>query len=46
MVVTIAPGQTFILASAPVNKDVFSPYDYWIDADNANDSCLVTLIIQ
>ncbi len=46
MVVTIAAGQTFVLASAPVNKDVFSPYDYYVDADTASDSCLVTLVIQ
>jgi hypothetical protein len=46
IVVTLTPGQTFVLASAPSVQDVFSPYRYRIDADNAGDSCLVTLIIQ
>lgn len=46
LVQTIAPGQTFALASAPLNRDVFSPYRYFIDADNANDGAFVTLIVQ
>lgn len=46
MVAVLTPGQTFVLASAPLNRNVFSPYDYMIDADTAGDSCLVNLIIQ
>jgi hypothetical protein len=46
IVACLSPGQTLILVGAPMNKDVFSPYRYRIDADNAGDSCLVTLIIQ
>jgi len=46
VVATIAPGVTFILSSAALNRDVFSPYRYSIDADNAGDSCLVTMIMQ
>lgn len=53
MVATLPPGATtgiefptFFLNAAPLNRNVFSPYRYFIDADNANDSCLVTLLIQ
>lgn len=46
IVACIAPGQTFVLASAALDRNVFNPYRYFVDADTANDSCLVTLIIQ
>jgi len=46
IVVVIAPGNTFVLSSAPLDRNVFSPYEFFIDADNANDACQVTLIIQ
>jgi hypothetical protein len=46
IVVFITPGQTFILASAALNMDVFSPYEIFLDADTANDGALVSLIIQ
>lgn len=42
----LAPGETFILASAALNLNVLSPYRYQIDADNAGDGALVTLIVQ
>ena len=46
MVFVLVPGATLFLASAPLNRNVFSPYRYSIDADNAGDGALVTLIIQ
>lgn len=46
VIAVIAPGQTFILGSAPLNRNVFNLYAYYIDADNANDACQVTAIIQ
>lgn len=46
IVAVISPGETFFLASAPLNLNVLSPYRYFIDADNASDAALVTLIIQ
>jgi len=46
IVLVLTPGTTITLASAPLNRNVFSPYRYSIDADNANDGALVTLIIQ
>ena len=46
IVVVIAPGNTFVLSSAPLDRNVFNAYEYFIDADNANDACQVTLIIQ
>ena len=46
IVIPIFPGQTFILASAALNMDVFSPYEIFLDADTANDGALVTLIVQ
>lgn len=45
IVKVIAPSETFYLASAPVVKDVFSPYRYYIDADNANDGALITGLV-
>lgn len=45
MVFVLSPGQTIFLASAPAVVDVFSPYRYSVDADNAGDGALVTLLI-
>jgi hypothetical protein len=45
MVWALGPGQNLFLSSAPLERNVFSPYRYYIDADNAGDSCLVTLLI-
>jgi len=41
----LGPGGNLFLSSAPLVRETFSPYRYYIDADNANDSCLVTLLI-
>jgi hypothetical protein len=46
VVKTIAPGQTFILGSAALNRNVFSPYEFFVDADTAGDGVTVTLVIQ
>jgi hypothetical protein len=46
IVATITPGLTLFLASAPFNRNVWSPYRYFIDADNASDAALCMLIIQ
>jgi hypothetical protein len=45
MVWALGPGQNLFLSSAPLERNVFSPYRYYIDADTAGDSCLVTLLI-
>lgn len=42
----LAPGESWYLGSAALNRNVFSPYRYYIDADNADDACQVTLLIQ
>src|SRR5579864_7636326 len=36
----------FVLTSAPMNRNTFNLYEFYIDADTANDGCLVTAIIQ
>jgi hypothetical protein len=46
IVFILEPGQTFFLASAPLNRDVFSPWRYSIDADIAGDGAFVCLIMQ
>ena len=46
IVLVVPTGATAVLASAPLNRNVFCPYEYQIDSDNVGDSCLVTLIIQ
>ena len=43
---TFQPGDPLFLASAPMNRNVFNPYDLYLDADTAGDGCYVTLIIQ
>lgn len=42
----LAPGETFILSSSALVKDVFNPYRYFIDGDTGTNGCQVTLIIQ
>jgi hypothetical protein len=46
IVYVLTPGANLFLGSAASNRNVFSPYRYSIDADNAGDGALVTLIIQ
>lgn len=46
VLIVLTPGQTFSLGSAALNRNVFNPYEYFIDADTANDGMQVTLIIQ
>lgn len=46
IVATLFPGTTILLGSAAKNLNVWNPYRYYIDADNANDGVFVTLIIQ
>lgn len=42
----LVPGETFVLASSPQNRNVFNLYRYFIDADTANDACQVTALLQ
>lgn len=46
MVATLGPGQSFVLGGAAANRNTFSPYAYWVDADNAGDSALVVAVPQ
>jgi len=46
IVVTVYPGQTLFLTAAALNRNVWSPYRYSVDADNAGDGVFVTLVIQ
>jgi hypothetical protein len=46
VIAALSPGQTFILGSSAMTKNVFNPYRYFIDADTGTDGCQVTLIIQ
>ena len=41
----VLPGE-LPLQAAPMDRNVFNPYDIYIDADNANDGALVTLLIM
>lgn len=43
---TLAPGETFVMAAAPLSQNVLNPYRYSIDADTAADGCQVTLLIM
>lgn len=46
IVAIVGPGDTYFLDAAPTNRNVWSPYRYLLDADNAGDGAQVTLIIQ
>ena len=54
MVGVLSPGLVstnvlfpqIVITAAALNRDVFNPYDFYVDADNASDGCLVTLEIQ
>jgi hypothetical protein len=46
IVATLVPGQTLFLTAAAVNVNVWSPYRYSVDADNAGDGAFVTLVVQ
>ncbi len=46
IVKVLTPGETFVIASAALNRNVFSPYRYSLDADNAGDGAWVTLLMQ
>lgn len=44
MVKVLPSGGDFVLSAiTPGFNDMFSPYQIWLDADNANDGALVTL---
>lgn len=40
------PGVPFVLDGAALNRNTFSPYEIYVDADNAGDGVQVTLEIQ
>ena|SRR2546430_6969142 len=42
----LTPGQVWVLAGAAGNFDTFSPYRYFIDANNAGDGAIVVLLPQ
>ena len=46
MVYVVLPGQSIVVSSAAPNLNSFSPYRYYLDADNANDGALITLLVQ
>lgn len=52
IIATISQGAAgvfppiFRLEAAALNRNTFSPYEFYIDADNAADGCQVTLLIQ
>jgi hypothetical protein len=46
VVVALSPGQTFVLGSAALNRNMFNLYEYFIDADTAGDGMQVTAVIS
>jgi hypothetical protein len=46
IILVVGAGLTAVLASAPMNRNVFDPYLLYLDADNANDAAQITLVIQ
>lgn len=45
LVIPVAPGQTFFLSASPLVNNVWNPYRYFIDADNASDGANIVLYI-
>ena len=43
---TLAPGDTWTYGSAAMNRNVFNLYEFYLDADNANDGAIVTALVQ
>lgn len=46
IVAVLSAGQTFILGSAALSRNVYNLYRYLIDADTAGDACQVTAVMQ
>lgn len=46
LIYTLVPGASLFLGSAALNRNVFNLYEFFIDADSANDGVQVTAIIQ
>lgn len=46
LVKVLAPAETYEIDAAALNRNVFSPYRYYLDADTANDGAMVTLWVQ
>jgi hypothetical protein len=46
IVLTVGSGLTGVIGSAALNRNVFSPYELYIDCDTAGDAAQVTLVIQ
>lgn len=46
IILTIPSGTTAVIAASPLNRNVFTPYNLFLDADNAGDAGQVTLVIQ
>ena len=46
IIATLFPGQTMFLSASAMNRNVWNPYRYSVDADNPNDGVFVTLVIQ
>jgi hypothetical protein len=46
LVKVLAPAETWELSAAALNRNSFSPYRYYIDADNNNDGAMITAVVQ
>ena len=46
IIAIISSSGSIVLGSAASNRNVFNPYNLYVDADNSGDGVLVTLVIQ
>lgn len=46
IVALVPPGATVIIASAALDRNVYNPYRYFIDADVSTEGVQATLLIQ
>lgn len=47
VVISVIPsGQSLSIGSAALNRNVFNPYEIYLDVDTASDGAIVSLVIQ
>lgn len=46
LIAYLEPGQNYIINPSAQNRDVYSPYSFWVDGDTAADGVTVLGILQ
>jgi hypothetical protein len=46
IVALVPPGVTIVISSAPLNRNVYNPYRYFVDTDVSGEGVQATLLMQ